>query len=178
MTKQFLMLVCTLSAACSTTNLPRALPAAAETANCAGGVAQNDAELRHYEGCTAIEGDLLVRGVTSLEPLAALEHLQGHLRIEHTEKLYSLAGLERLESVRELTLAHNDGLISGGALRRLTHAEHVSISDNPRLTRNYGLMHGLEQSRARLDLSHNLGLSAEGVAEFRSAESPTTLAAR
>jgi len=178
MTKQFLMLVCTLAAACSSTNLPRALPATAAATSCGGGVAQNDVELRRYAGCSEIDGDLLVRGVTSLEPLAALEHIAGHLRVEHTERLYSLAGLERLRSVRELTLAYNGGLISGGALSGLTHAEHVRISDNPRLTRNYGLMRGLEQSRARLDLSHNLGLSAEGVAEFRSSESTTTLAAR
>ncbi len=176
MTKQFLMLVCTLSAACSTTNLPRA--AHADVASCAGGVVQNDAELRRYEGCSAIDGDLLVRGVTSLEPLGALERIAGSLRVENTQKLYSLSGLERLKSVRELELRHNDGLISGGALHGLARAEHIEITDNPRLTRNYGLLQGLERSRARLDVSHNTGLTAEGVAEFRSSESTTTLAAR
>lgn len=178
MTKQLLMLACTLPAACATTTLPRAVPAAAEPASCAGGVAQNDAELRRYRGCDRIDGDLLVRGVTSLEPLAALERVAGHLRVEHTEKLYSLAGLERLQSVRELTLAHNHGLISGGALSTLARAERVHVSDNPRLTRSYGLMRGLEHSHARVDFSHNLGLSAEGIAEFRFSESASTLAAR
>ncbi|HTQ03640.1 MAG TPA: hypothetical protein VMI54_07275 [Polyangiaceae bacterium] len=181
MTKQLLMLVCTLSAACSTTSLPPArtnAPANASAPSCAGGVAQNDAELARYAGCSAIDGDLLVRDVTSLESLGALEHMAGRLRIEHTERLYSLAGLERLRSVRELELRHNDGLISGGALRGLAHAERIELSDNPRLTRSYGFMQGIERSGARLDLSRNTGLTAEGVEEFRSRESATTLAAR
>jgi hypothetical protein len=178
MVKQFVFLCCALSAACSATNTSGTAPRSAEAASCAGGVAQNDAELRRYEGCREIKGDLLVRNVTSVAPLAALEHLDGSLRIEHTERLYSLTGLEHLKSARELVLRDNAGLICAGALSGLARADHVHIADNPRLSRAYGLMPALARSGASVDLNNNLGLEAEGVEAFRALGAATTLAER
>jgi hypothetical protein len=141
-------------------------------------VVRSQTELERYDGCTAIDGDLLVENVDSLAPLEALESVAGGLRIERTNHLYSLSGLERLRSVRELKLSANRALINGGALQGLAHAQRVQVTQNPRLSRGFGFEESLARSGARIDLENNVGLSAEGMEEFRSATSRTTVAAR
>jgi hypothetical protein len=144
--------------------LPQTGARAAHTAtSCKGGVVSQDAELVRYTGCRVVAGHLDVRGVTSLAPLHSLEHVDGTLRIERTDRLYSLAGLERLRSVDMLDIRDNTALVSGGALRGLTHVRRVHVSDNPRLSKAYGMLDGLAKSNADLYLSNNSGLSTEGV---------------
>ena len=98
--------------------------AAHSVAGCEGGVVNQDAELARYTGCRVVAGHLDVRGVTSLAPLHALERVDGTLRIERTDRLYSLTGLERLRS---------DGHSGQGALdddlepaRTLSAADRIS----------------------------------------------------
>jgi Receptor L domain len=177
MNKQCIWLVCALSTACSA-GFGKASVSTPERVSCPGGVIQTQAELGRYAGCTQIDGDLLVEHVDSLAPLAALEAVAGKLRIEHTRHLYSLAGLENLERVRELSLEDNTGLIDGGALHGLLHAERAHIAKNPRLSRAHGFEQGLVQSGASLELTHNAGLYAEGMREFRSQAAGITVAQR
>jgi hypothetical protein len=136
----------------------------AEPKACAGGVVRGDAELQRYTGCRSV-GHLDVRGVTSLLPLHSLERVDGTLRIERTDKLYSLAGLERLRSVDALDLRDNTALISGGALRGLSHVRRAHLSNNPRLSKTYGLLDAIRKTHEDVVLSNNSGLSAEGVPE-------------
>lgn len=177
MNKQSIWLVCALSTACSA-GFGKTQVAAPERVSCAGGVVQTQTELDRYAGCTTIDGDLLVENVGSLAPLAALEAVAGKLRIEHTRHLYSLAGLEHLTRVHELSLQDNTALIDGGALHGLLHADHAHVAKNPRLSRAHGFEQGLLQSGASLELTHNAGLHAEGMQEFRSQASGITVAQR
>jgi hypothetical protein len=177
MTKQYIWLLCAFSTACSTGFGKGPVPAP-ERVSCTGGLVQSQHELERYAGCTTIDGDLLVENVGSLAPLAQLEEVTGKLRVEHTRHLYSLAGLERVERVRELSLRDNRGLINGGALHGLLHAERAHIARNPRLSRAYGFEQGLLQSGAALELANNAGLDAEGMREFRSHAAGTTVAQR
>jgi hypothetical protein len=178
MIKQFVLTLCALSAACSASGIHQSPTRTAELTGCSGGVVRSDAELVRYDGCERIDGDLLVVGVSSLAPLASLVQVNGELRIEHTQRLYSLAGLESLRGVRELELRDNAGLISGAAMRSLTQVGHLTIARNPRLSGARSLMHALEQSGAELELEHNAGLAAEGVGDFHPTGSKTTLAQR
>lgn len=134
------------------------------TSACAGGVVHGDAELARYAGCRSV-GHLDVRGVSTLQPLHSLERVDGTLRIEQTDKLYSLAGLERLRSVDTLVVRDNTALISGGALAKLHHVRLTRVSNNPRLTKTYGLLDAIGKTGADLYLSNNSGLAAEGVRE-------------
>ena len=177
MTKQLLTLFCALSTACSA-GYSGVNARSAEHASCAGGVVRNQNELERYDGCKIIEGDLVVENVESLAPLAELERVEGGLRIEHTQRLYSLAGLEALTIVRELSLDDNRGLINAGALRALAGAERLHVTGNPRLSRSYGFEQVLLRNGTGLDLSHNAGLRAEGLKEFRPLASATTVAER
>lgn len=177
MLKQSILLLCALASACSA-GFGKGGVAAPEHVSCPGGVARAQSELARYAGCTAIDGDLLVENVDSLAPLTALKAVDGKLRIEHTRHLYTLAGLEHVERVRELSLRDNTGLINGGALHGLLHAERAEIVQNPRLSRAYGFEQGLLQSGAALELASNAGLDAEGMKQFRSLASGTTVAER
>jgi hypothetical protein len=177
MLKQIIVLACALSTACSA-GFRGVTAHTTEGVSCEGGVAKGQIELERYNGCTAIGGDLLVEDVESLAPLAHVERIDGNLRIEHTRHLYSLSGLERLRSLHELTLRDNRGLINGGALHGLAHAQSVFLTENPRLSRGYGFGDGLVQSGARLDLRNNTGLTAEGMKEFHELASGTTVAQR
>ena len=178
MTKPILFVWCALSVACSASGLHAGAPRAAEVKRCAGGVARSNAELTRYEGCARVDGDLAVVGVTSVNALASLEQVTGKLRIENTERLYSLAGLESLRGARELTLRNNARLISGDALRNLTQVGRVTISENPRLSAGRGLLRGLSQSGAEVLLEHNAGLAADGLGNFHPVPSRATLAQR
>lgn len=144
---------------------PTRIQAATQPAACTGGIVRSDAELQRYAHCRVIAGHLAVRGVTSLLPLRSLEQIDGTLRIEQTDRLYSLAGLERLRSVDTLDLRDNTALISGGALRALSHVRRTHLSNNPRLTKTYGLLDAIEKTGGDVYLSNNSGLSAEGVPE-------------
>jgi len=138
--------------------------AARPTSTCAGGVVHGDAELARYVGCRSV-GHLDVRGVSTLAPLRSLERVDGTLRIEQTDELYSLAGLERLRSVDTLVVRDNAALISAGALGKLGHVRLTRVSNNPRLTKTYGLFDAIGKSGGSVYLSKNSGLTAEGVPE-------------
>ncbi len=160
---------------CSAAPQP-AVRSARPAAPCAGGVVASDAELSRYAGCRSIAGHLDVRGVTSLAALHSLERVDGTLRIERTDRLYSLAGLERLRSVDTLDIRDNTALISGGALRGLDRVRHSHLSNNPRLSKTYGLLDAIAKSSDDVHIEHNSGLTAEGV---RQSEAPSaTLALR
>jgi hypothetical protein len=125
-------------------------------------------------GCQENSGNLELQSVTSLAVLGSLRRVEGALRIEHTERLYTLAGLEQLRSVEALELNHNARLINASALRGLAVALHARVTDNPRLSRRYGWFDGLTRSGVKIELLRNRGLTVEGFAD----SSPATLAVR
>jgi hypothetical protein len=157
-----LYLLCTVSAACSSAGVART-PATAHVASCGGGIVLHDAELAEYRGCRTISGDLALYGVTSLAPLASVRSVEGTLTIEHTSRLYTLAGLEQLRSVSRLEIHHNASLINAGALRQLEHVRQASVTHNPRLSTRYGFFDGMGRAGVDVELAHNSGLVAEGV---------------
>jgi hypothetical protein len=162
-TKLVLLTLGTFLAACSGSPLHAAAAPRPNGAACEGGSVHGDGELARYEHCVSIRGDLDVTAVTTLAPLRELESVEGTLAIRKTERLYSLAGLERVRRVRGLSIAHNRSLISVGSLNELAHAERVSIVSNPRLTSTQGFMKRLSRAGSRITLSGNAGLRAEGV---------------
>jgi len=164
MNRIILCLVCTVSAACSSVGVAHS-PAAPHVASCGGGIVLHDAELEAYRGCRSVSGDLALYGVTTLAPLASVRSIEGTLTIEHTSRLYTLAGLEQLRSVERLEINHNASLVNAGALRKLDHVSRVSVTHNPRLSTTYGFLDGMDRAGAELDLAHNSGLVAEGVTE-------------
>jgi hypothetical protein len=174
MRRIYLGIACAASLACSSTGVGRG-SAVAHAPACAGGRVTSDSELQRYRGCSEVSGDLVLQGVSSLTPLAALRRVEGTLRIERTTRLYTLAGLEHLQSVRALEIHHNQALITAGALGKLARADHASLSNNPRLTTTYGLLEGMSYAGVPVDLSHNCGLTAEGL---RESLPPKALAAR
>ncbi len=64
-----------------------------------------------------------------------------------------------------LDIRDNTALISGGALRGLARVRRAHVSNNPRLSKTYGLLDALEKGGSDVYLAHNSGLSAEGVHE-------------
>jgi hypothetical protein len=161
-----LYLLCTVTMGCSTASVARAPATPRSTSStCGGGIVLHDAELEAYRGCRDVSGDLALYGVTTLAPLASLHSVEGTLTIEHTSRLYTLAGLEHLRSVNRLEVNHNVSLVNAGALRKLDHVRHVSVTHNPRLSTTYGFLDGMGRAGAEVDFAHNSGLVAEGVTE-------------
>jgi hypothetical protein len=154
----------TLLAACSGSAVPAAVAPAPQAALCDGGSVRSDAELERFTHCTAIAGDLVVSGVTSMKPLEDVRTVYGTLSIRRTERLYTLTGLENLRRVNALDIEENRGLISIGSLKSLTRAKSVSIVANPRLSRSGGSLDGLTRVAGDVTVKDNLGLRAEGVA--------------
>lgn len=153
---------CVFAVACAGPEHTRA-PATPTASSCEGGSVQSDAELVKYAGCSYVAGNLELQGITSLAALGALRTVEGTLRIGRTERLYTLAGLENLRSVSTLELHHNVALINAGALAELAEARRASVTDNPRLSAAYGFLEGLRRAGVEVQLTHNHGLSAEGV---------------
>jgi hypothetical protein len=164
-----------LLAACSGAAHPQASSVAHEP-DCRGGSIHSDAELARFEHCVAVEGDLQVSGVRTLKSLASLREVTGTLEIGPTEQLVALAGLERLEAVGTLVLTRNRALIDARALNGLDRSEHVRVGGNPRLSKSFGFLEGLPVRDAKLELSHNIGLEAEGLRPAGQAKHVGTLA--
>ena len=160
--KLILLALSTFAAACSTSGQVAVQPSAPASA-CTGGFARGDAELERYAGCTVIAGDLVLEGVTTVEPLSALERVDGTLGIRQTHALYSLSGLEHLRRVGELRLEGNRTLISARALNGLVAARSVLVAGNPRLSKSFGLFEQLATDPSAIRLEKNAGLSAEGL---------------
>jgi hypothetical protein len=150
-------------AACSSGAMQHQSVAPISHDECAGGFVWNDRDLARYEGCEAIAGDLVVKGVSSLEPLSSLKSVDGTLRVADTTKLYSFRGLEKLQIVGALEVQNNKALISLGGLKSLTMAERVLISKNPRLSGTFGLLPELDRNSAKISVDQNAGLYAEGI---------------
>ncbi len=157
-----LYLLCTVSAACSTAGVTTP-PATAHASSCGGGIVLHDSELQAYRGCRSISGDLALYGVTSLAPLASVRSIEGTLTIEHTSRLYTLAGLEQLRRVDRLEIHHNASLINAGALSKLEHVQQASVTHNPRLSTKYGFFDAMGRAGVDVEIAHNSGLVAEGV---------------
>jgi len=134
----------------------------AVTTSCAGGTIRSDAELAELAGCQTVVGDLQVQGVTTLDSLHDLRHVTGTLTVGPTRALYELSGLEQLRSVGALVLERNEGLLNA-SLSTLTDARRVRITYNPRLSKSQGFVDGVSRTSCQFELSHNLGLRAEGV---------------
>jgi hypothetical protein len=152
----------TLTAACST-GTPEAVSIPSATDACPSGFVRGDAELERYTDCTRVAGDLVVEGVTSLQPLAELRQVDGALRIHRTERLYSLAGLEKLVNLQEISLRKNSALINAAGLNGVAQVFSVTITENPRLTKSFGLLKGLRMQPSRVTITANAGLDAEGM---------------
>ncbi|HEY3496107.1 MAG TPA: hypothetical protein VGK73_15520 [Polyangiaceae bacterium] len=130
---------------------------------CPSGSVRGDAELERYASCTRVSGDLIVEDVTSLGALSELRRVDGVLRIQGTDRLYSLEGLDNLENVRELSLDKNRALINAGGLNGVARVNAVTITGNPRLTKSFGILNGLRERPSRLTITANAGLDAEGL---------------
>ncbi|HEY4160326.1 MAG TPA: hypothetical protein VGM29_19575 [Polyangiaceae bacterium] len=157
------MLFGLFGAACSSAiaEPPRATPAA--EAVCRGGEVASDAALRKFADCTRVDGDLVLNGVSDLEPLAHVHAINGTLSIGHTSALYSLSGLERLCSVDALRLTYNARLIDASALDGVKSVQRIEIAHNPRLCARFGLLTSLQTPAAKADLRFNAGLSSADV---------------
>ena len=157
----FVLAFATLAAACSTTTERPALSASSRV--CPSGIVRSDAELERYEGCTRVSGDLTVEGVSTLESLSELRQVDGALRIQHTRRLFTLAGLENLVNLSELSLRRNHALINARSLNGVRQVFHVTISENPRLSQSFGLLKGLAMQPDEISIAENAGLDAEGL---------------
>jgi hypothetical protein len=172
--KLFVALVALFAGACSGT-VAQPPVAQAHSIRCAGGTVQSDADLERYEGCTTIVGDLRVRDVTGLESLSSLQSVTGTLEVGPTRALYDLSGLEELRSVGELVLQRNAVLVSAGSLNGLTDAARIQAHKNPRLSKTFGFMKNVNHDTCRFELSHNVGLEAEGVGQDAQPKARTLL---
>ena len=148
---KYLVLAAGLSMACSTSHREVLAPSASVDTTCEGGRATNAAELERFAHCTDIRGNLQVGGVSTLAPLAALRSVSGSLTIENTRELDSLAGLERLESVKSLVLIANDALDDISALSGLESVSTVDIVGNANLRNLSGLANVEKLERLRLE---------------------------
>ena len=169
------MLVSAWMVACSgTAQRPVATVAPEAARSCQGRAVHGDAELAAFAGCSEVQGDLRISGVSSLESLAALKQVDGTLGIEGNPELTDLAGLESLsrvgtmvlerngfftieglEGVREigrLAIADNPRLTSIAGLNQVRDVREVVIAHNPRLSAYYGLLSGLEHNPARVKI--------------------------
>jgi hypothetical protein len=164
-----------LVSACSGAAHPQGASIASRS-SCHGGAIHDDAALAELAGCVSIEGDVSIANVTTLSPLASLRSVAGRLEIGPTHELTTLAGLENLESARSVVLEHNAALINARALNGLLATSRVQVGNNPRLSKSFGLLEGLALRDAKLELSHNVGLEAEGL-EDTPARSGVELAA-
>ena len=181
------VVVSALMVACSGAAQRPAAVAAAEPAQaCQGDTVYGNAALERVRGCSEIEGDLRISGVTSLEPLAGLTQVHGTLTIEDSPKLKDMAGLEQLEQVEtlvlsrtglltaqglegvrrigQLAIAENPRLISIAGLNQVREVGQVVIANNPRLSGYYGLLPSLEHSPSRVVIEGNRGLATAEVA--------------
>ncbi len=88
--------------------------------------AEDSAErLEALRGVTEVLGDVVIGGdVANLEPMACLRSVSGRLSIETNYAVRSLDGLERLEQVGDLHLAHLPALTEVDALANLHTATH------------------------------------------------------
>lgn len=151
----------TFAVACG--SAPQRASTVASSPICPSGTVRSDAELERFRSCTRVAGDLTVENVSSLEALSDLRQVDGALRIQRTDRLYSLEGLESLENLRELSIHKNSALINAGSLNGVAQVYAVAIQDNPRLTKSFGLLNGLRMQPSRVTVRHNAGLDAEGV---------------
>ncbi len=180
--KALAVVVAAMTVACSGTAQRPAEVAAAQPANaCQGDAVYGNAALERVSGCSEIQGDLRISGVTSLEPLAGLTKVHGTLTIEDSPKLADFAGLEQLSEVdtlvvkrtgafkaegleglrvvKRLAVAENPRLISIAGLNQVREVGQVVIIDNPRLSGFYGLLPGLEHNPSRVMIEGNRGLA-------------------
>ena len=110
---------------------------------CAGGVAKDDAELAAFRRCALISGDLAVIGSTNLAALSNLRVVSGTLSLTHTA-VEELSALGSLSSVGRLEIRNNSHLFSLQGLSRLQTAREVALEGNPDLRGLDGLS-GLRQ---------------------------------
>jgi hypothetical protein len=160
-----------------------AVAANGTASGCQGRAVHGDAELAAVAGCSQIQGDLSITGVSSLESLGGLKRVNGSLTIRDNPELTDLAGLESLarvdtmvlerngfftveglEGVREigrLAIAENPRLISVAGLNQVRSVGELVIVGNPRLSAYYGLLPRLERNPARVIIEDNRGLAAQ-----------------
>jgi len=129
------------SVACSAPEARPALAAAAPV-ECRGGVVHNEADAARFEGCETIAGDLRIvdSDLTDLAQLSSVRRVSGKLSVINNHKLISLAGLKGVE-----------------------RAGAVELHNNPLLCAYFGLLTGLQQVGAPLELGKNRGLSERDV---------------
>jgi hypothetical protein len=96
-----------------------------------------------YPGCTEIEGFVIIEGfgITSLAGLSGLTKIGSNLKIDQAANLFSLAGLENLESVGGLDIEFAYNLIDLSGLSGLqsVNPSNVFILGNSALTDVSGL---------------------------------------
>jgi hypothetical protein len=181
------VVVAAMTVACSgTAQRPAEVAAAQPAPACQGDNVYGNAALERVSGCSEIQGDLRISGVTSLKPLAGLKQVHGTLAIEDSPKLadfagleglsqvdtlvvnrtgaFTTVGLEGLRTIGRLAIAENPRLNSIAGLNQVREVGQVVIVGNPRLSAYYGLLPGLEHNPSRVVVEGNRGLSTADTA--------------
>jgi hypothetical protein len=126
---------CVISLASGCTVRTSAAPASVAAApspalgECAGGVVYSEADAQQYSACNVVIGDLKVQA-SALENMSAFSNLrrvQGALQLVDNPRLRSLAGLEQLEAVGELSISGSPVLEDLDGLARLGKAREVVL---------------------------------------------------
>ena len=146
--------VAVLSPACTKTGT-RPAPPPDGLVECPSGSIDTPEQARKFASCSAVIGDLLVRG-TNLFDLRALSNVgrvEGALLISDNPNLENLNGLERLRAVGRLEIRNNPKLESVSSLSSLADAQSVSLAQNPTLRSLVGL--GRLERLERLELEEN-----------------------
>ena len=116
------VVVSALMVACSGAAQRPAAVAAAEPAQaCQGDTVYGNAALERVRGCSEIEGDLRISGVTSLEPLAGLTQVQLAKRLKQSQSFVTKMerGDRRIDVVQLRTICRIYGLTLSEFVARL-----------------------------------------------------------
>jgi hypothetical protein len=98
-----------------------------------------------YGPCDTVDGPLTIQHslINDLSGLADLKIITGYLLIYYTTNLPSLAGLEGLNQVGDVSIEHADLLTSLNGLQNLTSIGDLHVVRNARLPNLNGLPHEL-----------------------------------
>ena len=103
---------------------------------------QSEVEALGATGCDTVTGDLVVKDsaeIYNLEPLAALDEIQGALTISGNTALLNLDGLVNVISAGAVLIENNTILTNVDGLGGLQRGADITISGNPKLRDVEGL---------------------------------------
>ena len=103
---------------------------------------QAEVEALGATGCDTVTGDLVVKDsaeIYNLEPLAAIDEIQGALTISGNSALLNLDGLVNVSSAGAVLIENNTILTNVDGLGGLQQGADITISGNPKLRDVEGL---------------------------------------